>query len=156
MPSVVETQGNSWGKYGRLEVLMFLEKFAVACFVVGFICPALAEDCLPYEPATVALVGTLTMGHGYGPPGFGEDPKQDQKEEYGLLTLDKPACVSGGQKMSDDADVQQISSFQLIGRSQFPTQWVGTRVLVSGTLTHRVSGGHTDVMIQNTDVSRAP
>ena len=102
-------------------------------------------DCLAYEPAEVTLVGVLTMAHGHGPPGFGEDPKRDRKEEYGLLTLDRPVCVSGGTDSFDD-EVDAIKAFQLVpdDRHHFDRHLLGSRVEVSGTLFHRVSGGHTE------------
>jgi hypothetical protein len=136
---------------------MFFKSVAI-CIAMGSIAPAVAENCLPYEPATVTVIGRLSMAHGYGPAGFGEDPKRDSKEEYALLTLDKATCVSGGQDKMEDDDVKAIDAFQLVHKAKghLNSQLIGTRVAVSGTLLHRVSGGHTEAMIMYTDVRKAP
>jgi len=136
---------------------MILRNLAAAGIVLGFAMPAWADTCLVYEPATVSVIGTLTMAHGYGPPNFGQDPAHDRKETYGLLTLDRPACVSGGDNQVN-TDVGSIKAFQLVPDSpgrRIDRQLLGTRVVVSGTLFHRVSGGHTEVMILYTEIGRA-
>ena len=137
---------------------MFLKSLAGAWLVACAVTPVMADDCLPYEPATVTLMGKLSMARGYGPPGFGEDPKHGAKEAYGLLTLDKPVCVSGGSDPMDD-NVKATRAFQLVptGKIQLDRHLIGARVAVTGTLFHRVSGGHTDVMLMyDADVRKAP
>lgn len=119
--------------------------------------PAMAADCLPYEPAVVTITGNTEAEFGYGPPGFGEDPAQDAKEQYVLLTLDHPICVSGGESGSMDEDVSRIQSIQLVFgiHQHYDPQLLGQRVSVSGQLFHRISGGHTDVMIEVATVQKA-
>jgi hypothetical protein len=116
------------------------------------------QTCLPYEPAKVTITGVVSVGHGYGPPGFGEDPKHDAKETYPVLTLSKPICVSGGDADGMDDPVSSIRAFQLVSseRHHFDPGLIGASVAVTGTLFHRVSGGHTDVMVMYTDVRKAP
>jgi hypothetical protein len=138
------------GVFRKIPTLVFI---ALAC--AG---PAAAEaDCLAYEPVSLTITGIVTLAKGYGPPGFGEDPKHDKKEEYALLTLDKPACVAGGHDAIDE-DVAAIGAVQLVSKSgsRLDRHLLGKRVAVAGTLFHRVSGGNTAVMILYTSVSKAP
>jgi len=118
--------------------------------------PAWAQGCLPYEPATVTLTGKLSTGRGYGPPGFGEDPRHDAKETFAQVTLDKAACVNGGTDTNED--VAAIRTFQLVpgDGARYDRKLLGKRVAVTGKLYHRVSGGHTDVLFLYTDVRKAP
>lgn len=118
----------------------------------------MAAGCLPYKPALVTVTGTAQGALGYGPPGFGEDPVHDAKEPYILLTTDIPFCVSGGKPNSEDV------TFPWFRPCNWHTGWVSTstrdylgqHIAVSGTLFHRVSGGHTDVVIDVTAVKRVP
>ena len=134
---------------------MFVRSLTLACIVLGFAASASAADCLAYEPAEVTLTGIAAMAHGFGLPGFGEDPAHDRKEDYVLLTLDKPVCVAGGHIVMDE-DIAAIDAVQLVPKSgrRFDRHLLGKRVSVSGTLFHRVSGGHTEVMILYTGAGK--
>jgi hypothetical protein len=96
------------------------------------------------------------MGQGYGPPNFGEDPAHDQLEVFGLITLDRSVCVSQGGSV--DEDVDQIKLLQLVpsNAQKLDHHLVGHRIVVTGALFHRISGGHTDVMIRYVDIRNAP
>ncbi len=131
-------------------------KIFIIIFLFIFSNTVFADDCILYEPAIVTIYGTLSIEKGYGPPGFGEDPVHDQKEEYPVLSLDSAICINGGKAMSDNKDVSSIKYIQIISRHHFDQQLVGAHVAVSGSLTHRISGGHTDVLIRYTDVQRLP
>ena len=50
------------------------------------------SHCLAYEPAVATITGTIGMATGYGPPGFGKDPKTDPKFQYARLRLDHPSA----------------------------------------------------------------
>jgi hypothetical protein len=126
--------------------------------ILVFATPAFAATCLPYEPAQVSITGKVTMAKGYGPPNFGEDPAHDQIEVYPLLSLDRPTCVSGGQDPMDE-NVAQIGAVQLVPKTpgqRFDSHLIGPHVAVSGTLFHRTSGGHTEVMLMYTNARKAP
>ena len=45
-----------------------------------------ARECLDYEPAMISIEGSVSLKAAYGPPGFGEDPKHDAREDYLVLT----------------------------------------------------------------------
>ncbi len=50
---------------------------------------------LKYEPTVVHLPGQIVDRRHYGPPGFGEDPKHDRREDDLLLKLNHSICVDG-------------------------------------------------------------
>ena len=134
---------------------MFVRSLAQACIALGCAASAWAADCLAYEPDEVRLTSIVSMSHGFGPPGFGEDPAHDSEEDYVLLTLDKPICVAAGHVVMDE-DVAATDAFQLVPKSGslFDRRLLGKRISVSGTLFHRVSGGHTEVMILYADAGK--
>ena len=44
---------------------------------------ALAQsNCASYEPAVTSLEGRLASAVAFGPPGYGETPKEDTREHY--------------------------------------------------------------------------
>jgi hypothetical protein len=65
----------------------------LAMFCLTAASPALAAPCLHYEPAVVTLSGTIEKHVAFGPPGFGETPKIDAREDYTGLRLDRPLCT---------------------------------------------------------------
>src|SRR4051812_18652855 len=62
--------------------------------------------CLEYEPVPVTLTGTITRHLEYGPPGFGDDTRHDQKLRYWYLDVDKPICVNGKDEDSPDMEAE--------------------------------------------------
>lgn len=130
---------------------------ASAVLLAGSLSMGAAAHCLPYQPATVTITGKGRMAFGYGPPNFGEDPAHDAKEHYVLFTVDHSFCVSGGKPVSMDEDVAYVRQLQLVyGIGQhFDQKLLGQHIQVSGQLFHRVSGGHTDVMMRVDSVKRA-
>ncbi|WP_044562995.1 hypothetical protein [Azospirillum sp. B4] len=99
---------------------------------------ALAHDCQPYQPEPVTLTGEITLVHGPKGP----------KDDYYLLTLPQMVCVAGGTAETDE-DVASIDALQL----QMPKgvklapALLGRRVVVTGTLAHRLAEGHTEVLL---------
>jgi hypothetical protein len=69
-------------KIGTIRTLVVFE----ASFLVSSI--ASAEKCMQYEPVTVTIQGSVSLKPAYGPPGFGEDPRHDAREDDLALTLD--------------------------------------------------------------------
>ncbi len=93
--------------------------------------------CLAYDPAVTTITGTIGMATGYGPPGFGEDPKTDPEFSYAELTPDHPVCVTGGKANDfDDADGVRTMELFLADRSKaFDARpWLGRHVAVRGVL----------------------
>jgi len=104
--------------------------------------------CLPYEPETVELTGTVQRTLGYGPPGFGETPDRDTKEIFYSLQLTAPICVSGGDDPDQPAEAS-IRNLQIaFTRVAFDKTLPGHRVRITGTLFHSTTGHHhTNVLI---------
>jgi hypothetical protein len=100
--------------------------------------------CLRYEPDTVRVTGTLARHIYYGAPGFGEDPKHDQKEVGFYLDLAAPICMAPG---SDDVDVAKsgIRRIQLVldedGYARL-RPLLGKRLTLRGTLFGAITGHH--------------
>jgi len=51
---------------------------------------AQSQLCLPYEPETVVLTGTVQRALAYGALGYGQTPRQDTKEIFYSLQLAAP------------------------------------------------------------------
>jgi hypothetical protein len=112
--------------------------------------------CLPYGPVSVTLSGRVVLATFFGPPGYGEDPKRDTRERYGLLQLRRPICVGGrpGDDVNGDTE-QDVRAVQLVfndGRAV--RRLVGRRVSLSGTLFHQHTGHHhTAVLLSVVDAA---
>jgi hypothetical protein len=98
----------------------------------------------------------------YGPPNFGEDPVHDAKETYWRLDLKEPICVKGDDPKADTPDIEAASGvrhLQIVYLNGYPKGggWVGRRVIVTGTLSHAITGHHhTTVLITAERTDRAP
>jgi hypothetical protein len=128
-------------KIGILETL-------VTIGVIFLVSPAVsAGECLNYEPAIVTIQGSASLKPAYGPPGFGEDPKHDTREDYLALTLDTPACMTASSKAhTDDVAEPDIKTIQLVFHNgeafQQAKQWIGKQISVTGSLYHGFTGHH--------------
>jgi hypothetical protein len=111
--------------------------------------------CLPYEPETVVLTGTVQRVLAYGPPNFGETPDRDAKEIFYSLQLTAPICVAGGDDPDQPAEPairqMQIAFINL----PFDRTLPGHRVRIIGTLFHAMTGHHhTKVLISPDRIER--
>ena len=116
----------------------------VAIAVVSVVGQGRSPTCLRYEPDIVRVSGTLARHIYYGAPGFGEDPKHDQKEVGFYLDLATPVCMAPGR---DDADVARsgIRRIQLVldedGYARL-RPLLGKRLTLRGTLFGATTGHH--------------
>jgi hypothetical protein len=106
-----------------------------------------ARECLDYEPAMVTIQGSVSLKPAYGPPGFGEDPKHDAREDYLALTFDAPVCMkASSEPHTEDVAEAEIKAMQLVFRNgeafKQTKQWIGKRISVTGSLFHRFTGHH--------------
>jgi len=102
------------------------------------------EPCLRYGPDTVRLAGTLARHTFYGAPGFGEDPRHDEKETGFYLDLAAPICMAAG---GDDVDVAKsgIRRIQLVLDADGYTRlrpFLGKRIALRGTMFGAITGHH--------------
>jgi len=103
-----------------------------------------SDAWLDYEPVVVELQGVLKTERAYGPPGFGEDPKRDAKEDIYVLQLDPPINVRASDELNtEEKDVREI---QLVVRENTVRAELrrqkGKRAGVKGTLFHAHTGHH--------------
>jgi len=106
--------------------------------------PQGAQPCLRYGPDTVTVAGTLSRHTFYGAPGFGEDPRHDEKETGFYLELPAPVCMTSGH---DDGDTARagIRRIQLVldaaGYARL-RPLLGKRITLRGTLSGAITGHH--------------
>jgi hypothetical protein len=106
--------------------------------------PQAAGPCLHYRPDTVRVAGTLARHTFYGAPGFGEDPRHDEKETGFYLDLAAPMCMAQG---SDDVDVAKsgIRRIQLVLDAEGYARlrpFLGKRIALRGTIFGAITGHH--------------
>jgi hypothetical protein len=130
-----------------------------AAFLVSSVVSA--RECLDYEPAMVTIQGNLSLKPAYGPPGFGEDPKHDAREDYLALTLDAPVCMKASpEPHTDDVSETEIKAMQLVFRNgeafKQTKQRIGKRISVTGSLFHGFTGHHhTTVLLKVKEIGQA-
>lgn len=106
----------------------------------------------------VTLTGKITTRLEYGAPGFGEDPKTDEKENIFLLVLDKPVDVHVDKTRPSDTDTDDFdgvkemqvvfSGKKSLVRKVLSKKITGKRVKMTGTLFQAHTGHHhTNVLI---------
>lgn len=100
--------------------------------------------CLRYEPDTVSISGNLTRHTYYGAPGYGEDPKRDEKEIGFYLDLISSLCTAAG---ADDIDVPKggIRRVQLVLDQrgyEALRPFLGKKVTLRGMLFGAITGHH--------------
>ncbi len=109
----------------------------------------------PYEPAEVKISGKITTEIFFGPPGFGENPETDKKEEQYLLVLDKPINVIT--KDDSNESKYKISKIQLLYNKDAVdmAKYSGSTVLLTGTFFSAHTGHHhTEILMDVTKVER--
>lgn len=99
------------------------------------------EDPLPLEPERVRIVGLLSEELRFGPPGYGETPKEDVRTMIPMLVLSSPVSVSA--EGGGDRDVVEIEKIQLLlPKGIEGDKYVGETVEVGGVLFYAESGQH--------------
>jgi hypothetical protein len=108
------------------------------------------NEQLRYEPAVVKLSGILVMDANYGPPGYGEEPENDQIERSWVLKLDRPVDVIGDPQSDLNSESgKDVLRVQLVNASKVKLgEHVAKRVTLEGTLFSAHTGHHhTDVLL---------
>src|SRR4030081_2495297 len=101
--------------------------------------------CVRYEPDTVALSGHLERHTFYGAPGYGEDPRHDEKETGFYLALTTPTCSTGGRDPDLNDPRAGVRRVQLVLDSAGYARlrpFLGKHVTVRGTLFASFNGHH--------------
>jgi hypothetical protein len=120
---------------------------------------ASAQQCLPYEPAKVMLMGTISKKTFPGPPNYESISKGDKPEVYWVLHLARPICTTAdaaNDAESDVTDLQMILTEKQYGRlRKFADGKVN--MAVTGRLTHAITGHHhTPVLVEVLSIDKAP
>lgn len=123
------------------------------CFAI----PVFAEDCLPYEPASVTLSGKLVKKTLPGEPNYENTTQGDHKETVWFLELPQAICVAPGKDAVQEGEsaVKRIQLQLLLTARQKPqlSNWLGKSVKVSGSLFHAQSGHHhTKILLTVSDI----
>ena len=119
-----------------MRFLFFLILVSAACA---------AEKSEPYiyeKPAT--LTGTVKNDKMfYGPPGYGENPKVDEKETPERLILDQPIDIDPEPGDKDSGPVKAVTELQIVP-NEVPDlkPYLGQRVKVTGKMFQAHTGHH--------------
>jgi hypothetical protein len=127
-----------------------MKSVCAAIFFMLCVGLALAQSgrrCLSYEPTVVNLTGTIISRTFPGPPNYESIRKGDEPENYWLLLLPRPVCVTEGNIYPDLHPAQKnIRRIQLVFKSEksYETyrRLLGKRVVATGTLYGAYSGHH--------------
>ena len=128
--------------------MVFHNSLMCAALVAFTVCSPIQDRgsraCVRYEPDTVRITGTLTRRTFYGAPGFGEDPKQDEKETGFYLQLASPICTTSS---GDEVNMSQtgIRLVQiLLDRLGYDRlrKSLGRTIALRGTLSGAMTGHH--------------
>ncbi len=113
-----------------------------------------AADTYKFEPSMATLTGKLVKKEFYGPPGYGEDPKNDSKEHAAILLLTKPIKVVAGKNDQFNETRDNIREVQLINVKKIAlSPFFQKNVKVTGKLSSAITGHHhTDVLIEIDDI----
>jgi len=140
----------------------------VACVVLTFLgTQGFSQQPIKPEDQETTIVGTIKLIHGYGPPGYGEDPKHDTRVSYWAVEVPVPvnlSCTSEKKQFvdTDCASAKRLKLFfpgdGLMKLSELPAaKWEGKMVVVKGKL-HRAdtAGEMTLIFMDVTKISAAP
>jgi uncharacterized protein YecT (DUF1311 family) len=131
----------------------------IALGLAIFLSPATGQlqsdrSCLSYEPQVVELSGFLDSERFFGPPGYGESPKEDPVEEAWILILDRPICVLASSNFRDANTPPEngVSRIQLVPQGEISSAlkgWKEQNIMVRGTLFHSHTGHHHAPVLMN-------
>ena len=95
--------------------------------------PAVSSPCLSLDAGVVHLAGRLERQTHFGRPGYGEDPRHDERETGFYLRLERPTCAAG----PDDPVMPDVRWVQLVldraGYARLRPR-LGRSIALSGTL----------------------
>ena len=108
-----------------------------------------------YEPDTSVVLGIVKKELFFGPPGYGETPKKDSKENCYILYLLKPVRIKPVNGSDKDFDIEQnsIDKFQIYSNNNnvnnFFENHLSDRIMVRGKFFGAQTGHHhTPVMME--------
>lgn len=98
-----------------------------------------------YEPDPIILTGKLAMAEAYGPPGYGEDPRNDAKESFYYLILE--STIDFDQNINDintpETGIQEVQLVVTDDKAWHSLKKkLHQRIQVKGTAFHAHTGHH--------------
>lgn len=120
--------------------------------------PAANQQDYGFEPSVSVISGKIRIESFFGPPGYGESPETDSREDSYILVLDNPInVVAKGQDTEDNefnTTTLNISKIQLTSTHDVKlTNYKNKAVKLTGTFFGAHTGHHhTDVLL---DVEKA-
>lgn len=105
-----------------------------------------------FEPNVSIIEGTLITRLHYGPPGYGEDPDNDEKRYPFILQLDDPIKVIAEDTDVFNSSIFDVTEIQLVLKGapyvDMAKQYKNKHIKVQGTLFSAFTGyHHTEVLI---------
>ena len=132
----------------RISVLVFLVLAAAA-----------AAQPYHYEPELTTLTGTLKNDKVfYGPPGYGQDPKHDEKEVPERLVLEVPIAIEPVKGDRFNQAVKDVKELTIVhGKVKDVRPFLDQRVKAIGKLFEAHTGHHhTPALIDLESLELAP
>ena len=137
----------------RKRILLLIVLLTASAWTV----PAVAQDCLTYEPDKVVLPGTIRRHTFPGPPNYESVARGDAREDVWVLRLSKPICVSASADWERESNVTDVQLVLAEGQKQYDQYrpFLGKSVAVSGTLFQGHTGHHhTRVLLTVGDIQK--
>jgi hypothetical protein len=123
--------------------------------------PAFSQQLIKPEGQETTLQGTIRLIHGYGPPGYGEDPKHDAHVSYWALEVSVPVNTPSTDSEFGCDPAKRLKLFfpnmALARLSDLPAaKWKDHAVTIHGTLHHADTAGEmTPIYIDVTSIQGA-
>jgi hypothetical protein len=146
--------------------MWFSTAIAAVCLLFVTTMPALSQQVIKPEDQEISLQGTIRLIHGFGPPGYGEDPKHDAHVSYWALEVPSPVnvpCTPTKPEYAKDecGPAKRLKLFfnglELTKLTDLPAaKWKDHQVIVLGKL-HRAetAGEMTPIYMDVTEISGA-
>lgn len=123
--------------------------------------PAFSQQLIKPEGQETTLQGTIRLIHGYGPPGYGEDPKHDAHVSYWALEVSVPVNTPCTDSEFGCDPAKRLKLFfpnmALVRLSDLPAaKWKDHAVTIHGKLHHADTAGEmTPIYIDVTSIQGA-
>ena len=118
----------------------------IAVMIIFFcVCIVFAgkENTYKYEPEEVELYGVLTQKMFYGPPGYGENPEVDMKENIYILQLNEAITVEAEEGDKFNQTRSGVKEIQILNNTNSElTGFLNKKVKVKGMLFSAHTGHH--------------
>lgn len=111
--------------------------------------PQRSVEDFAFDPEISVISGTLTTALFYGPPGYGETPEDDSRENVYVLVTNKPVTITASEDDLMNTTVNNCTRVQLTSTTGIQLNgFKGKNVRLTGTFFSAHTGHHyTDVLM---------